>query len=52
VADLVVIFRAHSDFEASIVRGLLEANGVRSVVSSAVLHSVFPVNVNELEHRP
>jgi ribonuclease III len=48
VPDLVVIFRAHSDFEASIVRGLLEANGVRSVVSSAVLHSVFPVNVNEL----
>ena len=48
MADLVVIFRAHSDVEASIVRGLLEANGVRSVVSSAVLHSVFPVNVNEL----
>jgi ribonuclease-3 len=48
VADLVVIFRAHSDVEASIVRGLLEANGVRSVVSSSVLHSVFPVNVNEL----
>jgi ribonuclease-3 len=48
VADLVVIFRAQSDVEASIVRGLLEANGVLSVVSSAVLHSVFPVNVNEL----
>lgn len=48
MADLVVIFRAHSDVEASIVRGLLEAHGVLSVVSSAVLHSVFPVNVNEL----
>ena len=48
MADLVVIFRAQSGVEASIVRGLLEANGVRSVVSSAVLHSVFPVNVNEL----
>jgi ribonuclease III len=48
VADLVVIFRAQSDVEASIVRGLLEANGILSVVSSAVLHSVFPVNVNEL----
>jgi len=48
VADLVVIFRAQSDVEARIVRGLLEANGVLSVVSSAVLHSVFPVNVNEL----
>ena len=48
MADLVVIFRAQSDVEARIVRGLLEANGVLSVVSSAVLHSVFPVNVNEL----
>ena len=48
MADLVVIFRAQSDVEASIVRGLLEANGILSVVSSAVLHSVFPVNVNEL----
>jgi ribonuclease-3 len=48
VTDLVVIFRAQSGVEASIVRGLLEANGILSVVSSAVLHSVFPVNVNEL----
>jgi ribonuclease-3 len=48
VTDLVVIFRAQSGVEASIVRGLLEANGILSVVSSAVLHSVFPVTVNEL----
>jgi ribonuclease-3 len=45
---LVVIFRTHSDVEASIVRGLLEANGVMSIVSSTVSHSVFPLTVSEL----
>jgi ribonuclease-3 len=48
VAGLVVIFCTRSDVEASIVRGLLEANGVMSVLSSPVTHSVFPLNVNEL----
>jgi ribonuclease-3 len=48
VADPVVIFRTHSDIEASIVRGLLEAHGVMSIVSSAVPHSVFPLTVNGL----
>ena len=46
--ELVVIFRSQSDVEASIVRGLLEANGIMAVLSSRVTHSVFPVNVNEL----
>ena len=46
--DLVVIFRTHSDIEAKIVRGLLEAHGVMSVVSSDVLHSVFPMSVDGL----
>ena len=46
--DLVVIFRTHSDVEASIVRGLLEANGVLSVVSSDVPHNIFPLTVNGL----
>ena len=45
---LVVIFRTHSDVEASIVRGLLEANGVMSIVSSTVSHSLFPLTVSEL----
>ncbi len=36
MSELVVIFRTHSDVEASIVRGLLEANGVMPMVSSAV----------------
>ena len=48
MVDLVVIFRTQSDVEASIVRGLLEAHGVRSAASSAVTHSVFPLTVNEL----
>lgn len=48
VADLVTIFRTHSDVEASIVRGLLEANGVMSVASSPVTHALFPLTVNEL----
>jgi ribonuclease-3 len=48
VTDLVVIFRTQSDVEASIVRGLLEANGVMSIVSSAVPHSIFPLTVDGL----
>jgi ribonuclease III len=48
VRDLVVIFTSHSAVEASIVRGLLETNGIPSVQSSAVTQSVFPFTVNEL----
>jgi len=47
MADLVVIFRTQSDVEASIVRGLLEAHGVPSIVSSHGT-TMFPVNVNEM----
>jgi ribonuclease-3 len=46
--DLTVIFRTHSDVEASIVRGLLEAHGVPSVVASDVPHNVFPLAVDGL----
>ena len=48
MTDLVVIFRTHSDVEASVVRGLLEAHGVLLVVSSDVPHSIFPLTVNGL----
>jgi ribonuclease-3 len=48
VTDLVVVFRTHSDVEASIVRGLLEANGVMSMMSSALAHSLFPLTINGL----
>src|SRR5262245_6563051 len=45
---IVVIFRAQSDIEASVVRGLLEAHGVPSVTTSDVPHSVFPLTVSAL----
>jgi ribonuclease-3 len=48
MADLVVIFRTHSDIEASIVRGLLESHGIRSIASSDVPHSIFPLTVDGL----
>jgi ribonuclease-3 len=48
VADLVIIFRTHSDIEAQIVRGLLESHGVMSVISSDVPHSIFPLSVDGL----
>ena len=48
MTELVVIFRTHSDIEAQIVRGLLEAHGVMSVLSSDVPHSIFPLSVDGL----
>jgi ribonuclease-3 len=48
MADLTVIFRGHSDIEASIVRGLLETHGIRSLVSSDVTHAVFPLSIDGL----
>jgi ribonuclease-3 len=51
-ADPVVIFRTHSEIEASIVRGLLEAHGIPVLVSSGLTRSVFPVAIsgpNELK---
>jgi len=44
--DLVVVFRTNSDVEASIVRGLLETNGVPSVIASHVTQ--FPLAVTDL----
>jgi len=46
--DLVVIFRTHSDIEAQIVRGLLQAHGIMSVLASDLPHSVFPLSVEPL----
>ena len=48
MSDFVTIFTTHSPVEADVVRGLLEANGLMPVVSSAVLRSLFPVSLNEL----
>jgi ribonuclease III len=44
----VVVFRTHSDVEASIVSGLLDAHGIEAVVASDVPHSLFPLTVNGL----
>ncbi len=48
MSDLTIIFRARSDIEASVIRGLLEAHGIPSVGSSDVPHSVFPLSVSAL----
>lgn len=48
MTDLVVIFRTPSDVEARIVRGLLEAHGVPSVVGSDLPQSIFPFSVGGL----
>ena len=46
--ELEVVFRTHSEIEAQIVRGLLEAHGIMSVLSSALPHSIFPLSVDGL----
>jgi ribonuclease-3 len=43
-----VIFRTQSDIEASVVRSLLESHGIRSIASSDVPHSIFPLSVDGL----
>jgi ribonuclease-3 len=48
MSDVVVVFRTHSDIEASVVRGLLETHGIYSMVSSDVPHSIFPLTINGL----
>jgi ribonuclease-3 len=48
MSDLVVIFRTHSDVEASIVRSLLDAHGIQAMLSSDVPHSVLPLTINGL----
>ncbi|HVH29813.1 MAG TPA: ribonuclease III [Vicinamibacterales bacterium] len=48
MADLVTIFRTRSDVEASVVRGLLEAHGIPSVVASHLPQSLFPMVLSTL----
>jgi ribonuclease-3 len=48
MTDLVTVFRTRSDVEASVVRGLLEAHGVPSVVSSQLTQALFPMVVSTL----
>jgi ribonuclease-3 len=42
-SDLVIIFRTHSEIEASVVRGLLEAHGVPSVIAVSAPHPMSPL---------
>jgi ribonuclease-3 len=48
VSDFVTIFSTRSPVEADVVRGLLEANGVMPIVSSATSRSLFPFSVSQL----
>ncbi len=48
MTGLTIIFHTHSDVEASIVRALLEAHGVPSVVTSDRPQSIFPVSLSGL----
>jgi ribonuclease-3 len=47
----VEIFRSHSSIEIEVVRGLLAAHGVDSVVASALSPSVFPISFGHTEFR-
>ena len=48
MSDFVTIFTSRSPIEADVVRGLLEANGVMPIVSTAIPRSVFPFTVSTL----
>ncbi len=48
MSDFVTIFASRSPIEADVVRGLLEANGVLPIVSTAIPRSVFPFTVSDL----
>ncbi len=48
MSHLVVIFRTHSDIEASVVRSLLDAHGIQAILSSQIPHSVLPITIDGL----
>jgi len=47
----VEVFRSHSSIETEVVRGLLAAHGIHSVVASALAPSVFPIRFGQAEFR-
>jgi ribonuclease-3 len=47
----VEVFRSHSSIEAEVVRGLLHAHGIDSIVGSALSPSVFPIRFGQAEFR-
>ncbi|MBS1818390.1 MAG: ribonuclease III [Acidobacteria bacterium] len=48
MSDFVTIFSTRSSVEAEVVRGLLEANGLMPIVSSATSRALFPFAVSGL----
>ena len=50
-ADPVEVFRGHSSIEAEVVRGLLDAHGIASVISSSLLPAMFPMPFGGAEFR-
>lgn len=44
--DPVVVFRTSSEIEANIVRGLLDAHGIRAIVTSDMTRTVFPLAIS------
>ncbi len=50
-ADPVEVFRGHSSIEAEVVRGLLDAHGIESVISSSLLPAMIPMPFGGAEFR-
>ncbi len=48
MAEPVVVFRTHSEVEASVVRGLLDAHGIRTLASWNAPHAILPMAVGGL----
>jgi ribonuclease III len=48
MSDLIVVFRTPSPIEADVVRGLLDAHGIRAIVTSDMARTAFPFSLNEL----
>jgi ribonuclease-3 len=47
-SDPVIVFRTASDIEAWVVRGLLDAHGIHTMMSADTPRSIFPVAVSGL----
>jgi ribonuclease III len=48
MAEPVVVFRTHSEVEASVVRGLLDSHGIRALASWSAPHAILPMAVRGL----
>ena len=47
-SSLQVIFRTHSDIEATVLQSLLHSRGIDALISSDVPHGVLPLTVGDL----